>query len=71
MYEIEDAINTVVLLGLCTNLIYFIIRAIEKQQQHINKRVLDILEYISVIVISIVVVFDIIFIILLLISVFY
>ena len=70
MYEIEDAINTVVLLGLCTNLIYFIIRAIEKEQ-HINKRVLDILEYISVIVISIVVVFDIIFIILLLISVFY
>lgn len=70
MYEIEDAINRVVLLGLCTNLIYFIIRAIEKQE-HINKRVLDILEYISVIVISIVVVFDIIFIILLLISVFY
>lgn len=70
MYEIEDAINTVVLLGLCTNLIYFIIREIEKQR-HINKRVLDILEYISVIVISIVVVFDIIFIILLLISVFY
>jgi hypothetical protein len=70
MYEIEDAINTVVLLGLCTNLIYFIIRAIEKQQ-HINKRVLDILEYISVIVISIVVVFVIIFIILLLISLFY
>ena len=70
MYEIEDAINTVVLLGLCTNLIYFIVRAIEKQQ-HINKRVLDILEYISVIVISIVVIFDIIFIILLLISLFY
>lgn len=70
MYEIEDAINTVVLLGLCTNLIYFIIRAIEKQQ-HVNKRVLDILEYISVIVISIVVIFDIIFIILLLISLFY
>lgn len=45
MYEIEDAINTVVLLGLCTNLIYFIIRAIEKQQ-HISKRILDILEYI-------------------------
>lgn len=70
MYEIEDAINTVVLLGLCTNLIYFIIRAIEKQQ-HVSKRVLDILEYISVIVISIVVVFDMIFIILLLISLFY
>lgn len=70
MYEIEDAINTVVLLGLCTNLIYFIIRAIEKHQ-HMSKRVLDILEYISVIVISIVVIFDIIFIILLLISVFY
>lgn len=70
MYEIEDAINTVVLLGLYTNLIYFIIRAIEKQQ-HVNKRVLDILEYISVIVISIVVVFDMIFIILLLISIFY
>ena len=67
MYAIEDAIDTVVLLGLCTNLIYFII-AIEKQQ-HINKRVLDILEYISVIVISIVVVFDIIFILLL--SLFY
>jgi len=70
MYEIEDAINTVLLLGLCTNLIYFIIRAFEKQQ-HISKRVLNILEYISVIVISIVVVFDIIFIILLLISLFY
>lgn len=70
MYEIEDAINTVVLLGLCTNLIYFIIRAIEKQH-HVSKPVLDILEYISVIVISIVVVFDIIFIILLLISIFY
>lgn len=70
MYEIEDAINTVVLLGLCTNLIYFIIRAIEKQQ-HISKRVLDILEYVSVIVISIVVVFLMIFIILLLISLFY
>ena len=70
MYEIEDAINTVVLLGLCTNLIYFIIRAIE-QQQHVNKRVLDILEYVSVIVISIVAVFLMIFIILLLISLFY
>lgn len=70
MYEIEDAINTVVLLGLCTNLIYFIIRAIEKQQ-HVNKRVLDILEYVSVIVISIVVAFLMIFIILLLISLFY
>lgn len=70
MYEIEDAINTVVLLGLCTNLIYFIIRAIEKQQ-HVNKRVLDILEYVSVIVISIVAVFLMIFIILLLISLFY
>ena len=47
MYEIEDTINTVVLLGLCTNLIYFIIRVIEKEQ-HMSKRVLDILEYISV-----------------------